>query len=270
MTAQDWLNTLGPLEPVLSDSQATKYYRLLRESRETAQAFMTLDDFACPVALHIGYLDSCEARKSEIERLRASGLDVERERADLRTSMQGHHQQLSWDMVELAKALKNAGRDALADVPGLGTVSRKDILKHAEKHGRESHRMLAAGETHLTGPALHGAFGATKKNIALVLMEAGTDSDQIQALLSLARVNYDAHGDVQPASYREVGAGPAQRVEFSAKRAKVEASLCRHSSASSSAIRNHACCCADCAAACGEKCPVCRRRIVSSAEIVIP
>ena len=55
-----------------------------------------------------------------------------------------------------------------------------DILEQAEKHARESHRMLAAGETHLTGPALHGAFGATKKNIALVLMEAGTDIDAVQ------------------------------------------------------------------------------------------
>ena len=124
VTAQDWLNTLGPLDPVLSDSQATKYYRLLRESRETAQAFMTLDDFACPVALHIGYLDSCEARKTQMELLRVSGLDVERERRDLRTAMQGHHQQLAWDMVELAKALKNAGGDARADAPRLYHRSR--------------------------------------------------------------------------------------------------------------------------------------------------
>ena len=45
---------------------------------------------------------------------------------------------------------------------------------------REYYRMLAAGVAHLTGPASNVALGATKRNIALVLMEACTDIDAVQ------------------------------------------------------------------------------------------
>ena len=281
--AKDWLLTLGPLRPAVVESESVKYLNALREARECAQAYETLNDFACPVALHLAYLEESAARSLQLDVLLAAGVEVPGEQAELRTAVQGHHQQLSWDLVELAKRLAQRGGHARVDVPRMGRVGRSEVLEAAEKHARESHRMLAEGETTLTGPALQGASGAAKKNIALVLTEVGAEHALIDALLNAAKHNYDAHGSVPEAAYQEVGALPPPQAAAAAARQRdaprtepglAEAGLCIICTAQERSIMfqpcRHVCCCAACASAWDATCPVCRQPIASQLAVILP
>ena len=288
VTAADWLQTfrIGGVAWHDSDEHIT-YLTQLREARVTAEAFNTPNDYACPVALHLTYLQKCDESRANQNRL--GEMCGARERKALDTVMQGHHQQLCWDLCQLAKLLKD--RAATVTVPTLGNVGHQQCLRLAHAQGLLSLKLLNAGATELSGKALEGSLGATKKNIAQVIEEQGGDNLLVASLLAAAKENFDRHGSVSAASYAETGyqAQPSEGAQpqglVAVRRAAAAASPevlapvapdgntnCVICMSAERCVRfmpcEHMACCQACAAA-TERCCICRGRIERTDRVIL-
>jgi hypothetical protein len=289
VTAPDWLQTFHIGGVAWHDSdEHIKYLIQLKESRVTAEAYNQPNDYACPVALHLAYLQKCEESREHQNRL--GELCGDRERKKLDTVMQGHHQQLCWDLCQLAKLLKRRGASVV--IPTLGEVGHQQCLRLAHAKGLLALQQLNQGATDLAGKALEGALGATKKNIAQVIEEQGGDNLLVASLLAAARENFDRHGSVPSASYTEVGY-QAQRAAVlqseaavTARRATPDAyaspdvpmpatrdnTKCVICMDAERCVRfmpcEHLACCQACAVA-TDRCCICRGRIESTDHVIL-
>lgn len=203
VTAEHWLGTFTINGIDWHDTEEhIKYLLLLKDARETAEAYNTPNDYACPVGLHLTYLKMCFVHRTDVHDLLGDAIS-DKERKALANVEQGHNQQICWDLTQLAKALKKTG--GTVTVPTLGSVTSKDCLELAHSKGHLSLKQLNGAETDLHPASLQAALGATKKNIAQVLEEQGSDNAKVAAFLASAKENYDRHGSVSDASYQEMG-----------------------------------------------------------------
>jgi hypothetical protein len=177
VTAENWLETFPITRIDWHDSEEhIKYLVSLKKARETAEAYNTPNDYACPVGLHLIYLKMCAAYRTNVQDTIAEFIS-DKEHKALANVEQGHHQQICWDLTQLAKALKKTGGKVA--VPTLGFVTAKKCLELAYSEGLLSLKQLNGAEIDLNPDSVQAALGATKKNIAQVLEEQGSDNAKV-------------------------------------------------------------------------------------------